>query len=151
MKETDNMAAKVLLNLGVELGKVRSAVEFIIGGGEHSSPGEIGLTPRAKKVIELAVDESACQKSRYIGTEHLLIGLMRDGEGVAAGVLESLDVSVDKLREEVVRLNAGPVTEPESSSRIEDIERIWVGCRWYFFLSAVSFAAGLIVGQMTQS
>ena len=90
VRETDGVAAKVLSNLGVELNKVRSAVEFIIGRGERTTTGEIGLTPRAKKVIELAVDEARRLQHNYIGTEHLLIGLMREGEGVPAGVLESL-------------------------------------------------------------
>ena len=104
VRETDGVAAKVLSNLGVELNKVRSAVEFIIGRGERATPGEIGLTPRAKKVIELAVDEARRLNHHYIGTEHLLIGLMREGEGVAAGVLESLGVSLDKVRGETSRI-----------------------------------------------
>lgn len=104
VRETDGVAAKVLGSLGVELNKVRSAVEFIIGRGERSTPGEIGLTPRAKKVIELAVDEARRLSHHYIGTEHLLIGLMREGEGVAAGVLESLGVNLDKVRGETSRI-----------------------------------------------
>ena len=104
VRETDGVAAKVLANLGVELNKVRSAVEFIIGRGERSTPGEIGLTPRAKKVIELAVDEARRLNHHYIGTEHLLIGLMREGEGVAAGVLESLGVNLEKVRGETSRI-----------------------------------------------
>ena len=104
VRETDGVAAKVLANLGVELNKVRAAVEFIIGRGERSTPGEIGLTPRAKKVIELAVDEARRLSHHYIGTEHLLIGLMREGEGVAAGVLESLGVNLDKVRGETSRI-----------------------------------------------
>ena len=104
VRETDGIAARVLSNLGVELHKVRSAVEFIIGRGERSAPGEIGLTPRAKKVIELAVDEARRLNHHYIGTEHLLIGLMREGEGVAAGVLESLGVNLDKVRGEASRI-----------------------------------------------
>ena len=100
VRETEGVAARVLSNLNVELVKVRSAVEFIIGRGERPTPGDIGLTPRAKKVIELAVDEARRLNHSYIGTEHLLIGLMREGEGVAAGVLESLGVSLDKVREE---------------------------------------------------
>ena len=98
--ETEGVAARVLSNLNVEHVKVRSAVEFIIGRGERPTPGEIGLTPRAKKVIELAVDEARRLNHHYIGTEHLFIGLMREGEGVAAGVLESLGVSLEKVREE---------------------------------------------------
>ncbi|MBO03804.1 MAG: NDP-hexose 4-ketoreductase [Chloroflexi bacterium] len=100
VRETEGVAARVLSNLNVELVKVRSAVEFIIGRGERPTPGDIGLTPRAKKVIELAVDEARRLNHSYIGTEHLLIGLMREGEGVAAGVLESLGVSLEKAREE---------------------------------------------------
>ena len=104
VRETDGVAAKVLSNLGVELNKVRAAVEFIIGRGERAASGEIGLTPRAKKVIELAVDEARRLNHHYIGTEHLLIGLMREGEGVAAGVLESLSVNLDKVRAETSRV-----------------------------------------------
>ncbi len=104
VRETEGVAARVLSNLNVELVKVRSAVEFIIGRGERPTPGEIGLTPRAKKVIELAVDEARRLNHHYIGTEHLLIGLMREGEGVAAGVLESLGVSLEKVRDETNRI-----------------------------------------------
>ena len=100
VREPEGVAARVLSNLNVELVKARSAVEFIIGRGERPTSGEIGLTPRAKKVIELAVDEARRLNHHYIGTEHLLIGLMREGEGVAAGVLESLGVSLEKVREE---------------------------------------------------
>jgi ATP-dependent Clp protease ATP-binding subunit ClpC len=111
VRETDGVAAKVLSSLGVELTKVRSAVEFIIGRGERASGGEIGLTPRAKKVIELAVDEARRLSHHYIGTEHLLIGLMREGEGVAAGVLESLGVNLDKVRAETGRVLTQNVAE----------------------------------------
>ena len=121
VRETEGVAARVLSNLNVELVKVRSAVEFIIGRGERPTPGEIGLTPRAKKVIELAVDEARRLNHHYIGTEHLLIGLMREGEGVAAGVLESLGVSLEKVRDETNRIiqsqSSGQSGSPPSSSR----------------------------------
>ncbi len=104
VREGDGVAAKVLANLGVELNKVRSAVEFIIGRGDRAVTGEIGLTPRAKKVIELAVDEARRLGHHYIGTEHLLLGLVREGEGIAAGVLASLGISLDKVRGEVTRI-----------------------------------------------
>ena len=117
VRETDGTAAKVLAGLGVELNKVRSAVEFIIGKGERSVGGEIGLTPRAKKVIELAVDEARRLSHNYIGTEHLLIGLMREGEGVAAGVLESLGVTLDKVRAETSRVLAQEEGQPQSGQR----------------------------------
>ena len=82
VRETEGVAARVLSGLGVDLTKVRSAVEFIIGRGEKPTQGEIGLTPRAKKVVELAVDEARRMNHTYIGTEHLLIGLLREGEGI---------------------------------------------------------------------
>ena len=104
VREGDGVAAKVLANMGVELNKVRSAVEFIIGRGDRVVVGEIGLTPRAKKVIELAVDEARRLNHHYIGTEHLLLGLVREGEGIAAGVLESLGVSLDKVRAQVIHV-----------------------------------------------
>ena len=112
VREGDGVAAKVLANLGVELQKVRSAVEFIIGRGDRIVLGEIGLTPRAKKVIELAVDEARRLNHHYIGTEHLLLGLVREGEGIAAGVLESLGVNLEKVRVETIRVLGR--TGPES-------------------------------------
>ncbi|MGH2534119.1 MAG: ATP-dependent Clp protease ATP-binding subunit [Thermomicrobiales bacterium] len=104
VREGDGVAARVLGNMGVQLPKVRSAVEFIIGRGEQAPMGEIGLTPRAKKVIELAVDEARRLNHHYIGTEHLLLGLVREGEGIAAGVLESLGVNLEKVRAQVMQV-----------------------------------------------
>ena len=117
VRETDGVAAKVLVNLGVELAKVRSAVEFIIGRNDAPISKEgIGLTPRAKKVIELAVDEARRSNHNYIGTEHLLIGLMREGDGVAAGVLENLGVNLDKVRAEAGRLMTQTVQQSQAGS-----------------------------------
>src|SRR5579883_1254448 len=104
VREGEGVAAKVLANLGVELNKVRSAVEFIIGRGDRAVLGEIGLTPRAKKVIELAVDEARRLNHGYIGTEHLLLGLVREGEGIAAGVLHSLGATTERVRAETLRI-----------------------------------------------
>jgi ATP-dependent Clp protease ATP-binding subunit ClpC len=104
VREGDGVAARVLGNMGVQLPKVRSAVEFIIGRGEQAPMGEIGLTPRAKKVLELAIDEARRLNHHYIGTEHLLLGLVREGEGIAAGVLESLGVNLEKVRAQVMQV-----------------------------------------------
>ncbi|MEE9201777.1 MAG: ATP-dependent Clp protease ATP-binding subunit, partial [Dehalococcoidia bacterium] len=116
VREGEGVAARVLSNLGVDLHKVRAAVEFIIGRGEKPPSGEIGLTPRAKRVIELSVDEARNLNHNYIGTEHLLLGLLREGEGVAAGVLESLGMNLDKVRSEVNRILQSP-TSPQPWSR----------------------------------
>ena len=115
VREGEGVAAKVLSNMGVELNKVRSAVEFIIGRGDRAVMGDIGLTPRAKKVIELAVDEARRLGHHYIGTEHLLLGLVREGEGIAAGVLESLGVSLDKVRAEVTRILSQSMPQPSGT------------------------------------
>jgi uncharacterized damage-inducible protein DinB len=121
VREGDGVAAQVLRNLGIELYKVRSAVEFIIGRGDRRVTGDIGLTPRAKRVIELAVEEGRRLGHHYIGTEHLLLGIISEGEGIAAGVLESLGMSLEKVRNSVVDIvgskNAGVPSEEYSKAR----------------------------------
>jgi ATP-dependent Clp protease ATP-binding subunit ClpC len=105
VREDEGVAAKVLHDLGVDLQKVRSSVEdIIVGRGGRIVLGEIGLTPRAKQVIELAVDEARRMNHHYIGTEHLLLGLVREGEGIAAGVLKSQGVTLEKARWQTIRL-----------------------------------------------
>ncbi len=104
LREGEGVAAKVLVEMGVELNRVRSAVEFIIGRGDRMIVGEIGLTPRAEKVIELAVDEARRLGHHYIGTEHLLLGLLREGEGVAAKVLDSFGVNLEKVRTQTIQV-----------------------------------------------
>ena len=131
VREGEGVAAKVLSNMGVELNKVRSAVEFIIGRGDRQVMGEIGLTPRAKKVIELAVDEARRLGHHYIGTEHLLLGLVREGEGIAAGVLESLGVSLDKVRAEVTRILSQSATQGQgqggrSTTRTPTVDQLGI-------------------------
>ena len=130
VRETEGVAARVLSSLAVDLSKVQSAVEFIIGRGEKPTQGEIGLTPRAKKVVELAVDEARRMNHTYIGTEHLLIGLLREGEGVAAGVLESLGVTLDKVRAETHRILSHSAssggTGARSSTRTPTLDQLGV-------------------------
>lgn len=106
VREGEGVAARVLQSMGVQLPKVRSAVEFIIGRGESTVVGEIGLTPRARMVIKYAVEEASRLGHHYIGTEHLLLGLVREGEGIAAGVLESLGVNLEKVRRQVLQVLA---------------------------------------------
>jgi ATP-dependent Clp protease ATP-binding subunit ClpA len=108
VREGDGVAAKVLTNLGVELSTVRETVGFVVGRGDRMVMGEIGLTPRVKRVMELAVAEARELDHQYIGTEHLLLGLVREGEGVAAGVLMSLGVSLDRVRNGVIDVLSQP-------------------------------------------
>ncbi len=129
VREGEGVAARVLENMNVELAKVRTAVEFIIGRGDRPVVGEVGLTPRAKRVIELAIDEARRLGHNYIGTEHLLLGLVREGEGIAAGVLESLGVNLDKVRHEVIRVlsqssSAGPTPETKRASKTPTVDQL---------------------------
>ncbi|MFH1258976.1 MAG: ATP-dependent Clp protease ATP-binding subunit [Elusimicrobiota bacterium] len=101
----EGVAAQVLSNLGVDLQRVRGEIEKIVGTGDNVLLlGEIPFTPRAKKVLELAVEESQNLGHNYVGTEHLLLGLIREEEGVAARVLENLGVKAELVREEVISL-----------------------------------------------
>ncbi|MDA8212884.1 MAG: ATP-dependent Clp protease ATP-binding subunit [Clostridia bacterium] len=108
--EGEGIAAKALQSLGISLESVRTEVEKIVGKGEGPVKGEIGLTPRAKKVLELSFDEARRLGHNYIGTEHLLLGLIREGEGVAARVLQNLGANLDRVRNQVLRLLGGLVS-----------------------------------------
>ncbi len=98
MKEENGVASKVLIELGVEPSQVVRAVERTVGRGERPPFGKPTLAPRTKRVIELAVDEARLMGHHYIGTEHLLLGLVREGEGIAVNVLRGLGVSLDRVR-----------------------------------------------------
>ena len=103
IREGEGVAARVLENMNVELAKVRTVVEFIIGRGDRPAVGEVGLTPLAKRTIELAIEEARGLGHRYIGTEHLLLGLIRLGDGIGPGVLASMGVDVERARAEGIR------------------------------------------------
>lgn len=113
VREGDGIAAKALQSLGVSTDKVQAEVEKIIGTGQ-SQTGAMTYTPRAKKVIELSIDEARKLNHTYVGTEHILLGLIREGEGVAARVLANLNVSLSKARQQVLQLLGGDVAEAGS-------------------------------------
>jgi ATP-dependent Clp protease ATP-binding subunit ClpC len=129
LREDEGVGAKVLANLGVSLSKARSAVEFIIGRGEKPVAGEIGLTPRAKRVIELAIDEARHLGHNYIGTEHLLLGLLREGGGVAADVLDSFGITLEQARTESLRVLGEGITRAKptrSTSRTPLLDQLGI-------------------------
>jgi ATP-dependent Clp protease ATP-binding subunit ClpC len=103
VRERDGLAAKVLMTMGIDLNDARRRVESIIGRSNRVVFGELRLTPRSKKVIELAVDEARRLGHHYIGTEHLLLGLIREGDGIGAGVLKSFGIALGQARSEVMR------------------------------------------------
>ncbi|MEX0789432.1 MAG: ATP-dependent Clp protease ATP-binding subunit [Actinomycetota bacterium] len=107
ISEGEGVAAKALESLGVSLDSVRSQVEEIIGTGSSSPQGHIPFTPRAKKVLELSLREALQLGHNYIGTEHILLGLIREGEGVAAQVLQKLGADLGRVRQQVIQLLSG--------------------------------------------
>jgi ATP-dependent Clp protease ATP-binding subunit ClpA len=114
LRQKDGMATAVLLRLRVRLAQVRKAVEFIIGHRDRAMLGELGLTPRGKMVIELAVDEARRLRHVEVRSEHLLLGLVREGEGIAAGVLKSLGLNPERVRAAV--LEEIRIEEPRTPS-----------------------------------
>ncbi len=108
LREEEGVAARVLDGLEVSVEEVRAAVVRIVGSGEESPQGQIPFTPRAKKVLELALREALSLGHNYIGTEHILLGLVREDEGVAARILLDLDAEPEKIRGEVMRALSGP-------------------------------------------
>ena len=102
--EGNGTGAKALESLGISLDTVRQQVQEIIGQGQHAPSGRIPFTPQAKKVLELALQESRALGHDYIGTEHILLGLLRQGDGVAGHVLSELGADLDGVRAQVVRL-----------------------------------------------
>ena len=117
--EGDGVAAKALESLGISLQAVRAQVEEIIGRGPEPPPaGHIPFTPRAKKVLELSLRESLQLGHNYIGTEHILLGLIREGDGVAAQVLVKLGADLNRVRQQVIQLLHGyQGQEPRSGRR----------------------------------
>ena len=105
--EGEGVAAKALESLGISLEAVRSQVEEIIGQGQQAPSGHIPFTPRAKKVLELSLREALQLGHNYIGTEHILLGLIREGEGVAAQVLKKLGADLSRVRQQVIQLLSG--------------------------------------------
>ena len=119
--EHEGVAAKALESLDISLESVRAQVEEIIGRGGITPSGHIPFTPRAKKVLELSLRESLQLGHNYIGTEHILLGLLREGEGVAAQVLIKLGADLDRVREQVVQLL---VAQGDASSSASEGEAV---------------------------
>jgi ATP-dependent Clp protease ATP-binding subunit ClpC len=126
VREQEGVAARVLESLDITLERVRAQVVRLVGSGDEFTQGQIPFTPRAKRVLELALREAVSLNHRYIGTEHILLGLVRENEGVGARVLLDFDADSEKIRDEVVRLlpeaattGEGPLYEPGSQGLVE--------------------------------
>jgi ATP-dependent Clp protease ATP-binding subunit ClpC len=115
--EDEGVAAKALKSLGIALDEVRHQVEEIIGQGRQAPSGHIPFTPRAKKVLELSLREALQLGHNYIGTEHILLGLIHEGEGIAAQVLVKLGADLGRVRQQVLQqLYGGPEREPDTGA-----------------------------------
>ena len=127
IQERDGVAAKALDSLGINLNAVRRQVEEVIGRGQATPAGHIPFTPRAKKVLELSLREALQLGHNYIGTEHILLGLIREGDGVAAQVLQTLGADLNRVRQTVIQLLSGYAGAGERSEPGEEIRTTDVG------------------------
>src|SRR5579864_7477163 len=115
VRENDSVAARILDRLGVSLGRIRSEIERQVTRGDGRLGQDMQLTPRAKRVIDLSYDEARQLNNNYIGTEHLLLGLVREAEGLAGRVLLSLGVELEGLRREVILLQGAERAAKEAA------------------------------------
>jgi ATP-dependent Clp protease ATP-binding subunit ClpC len=119
--EGEGIAAQAIVSLGVSLEAVRQQVEEIIGQGQSPPTGHIPFTPRAKKVLELGLREALHLGHNYIGTEHLLLGLVREGEGVGAQVLGKLGADLNGVRQQVIQLLSGYTGDPQAGPEWQEV------------------------------
>ena len=155
LREEEGIAARVLESLDITVEQVRARVTATVGQGDGVTTGQIPFTPRAKKVLELALGEGLSLGHNYIGTEHLLLGLVRENDGVAARILLELGTDAETIRNEVIRMLSGPGrSDPASqvqSARLmarvqETSDRTPLILS--LVISAVSFPLGLLVGWL---
>ncbi len=116
LREEEGLAARVLESLDITVEEVRAQVARIVGQGDEVTTGQIPFTPRAKKVLELALREALSLGHNYIGTEHILLGLVRENEGVAARILLDFDADAEKIRNEIIRMLSGPGRRQQGAS-----------------------------------
>jgi ATP-dependent Clp protease ATP-binding subunit ClpC len=116
LREEEGLAARVLESLDITVEEVRAQVARIVGQGDEVTTGQIPFTPRAKKVLELALREALSLGHNYIGTEHILLGLVRENEGVAARILLDFDADAEKIRNEIIRMLSGPGRRGQSGA-----------------------------------
>jgi ATP-dependent Clp protease ATP-binding subunit ClpC len=158
LREEEGIAALVLASLDITVEEARAQVARRVGQGDEVTTGQIPFTPRAKKVLELALREAQAMGHNYIGTEHVLLGLVRENSGVAAQILLDLDADAEKIRNEIIRMLAGvpvgrvqglvsmPVTTtthtPARGRRLPPIALLVTG--WLLF--ALALGVGVLIG-----
>ena len=159
LREEEGLAARVLESLDITVEEVRAQVARIVGQGDEVTTGQIPFTPRAKKVLELALREALSLGHNYIGTEHILLGLVRENEGVAAQILLDFDADAETIRRELLRRLGGPAPgEPYADdvplrsprvTRLGATREPWSPHLLFAIaLAAVGFPLGLLVGWL---
>jgi ATP-dependent Clp protease ATP-binding subunit ClpC len=153
LREEEGIGARVLESLDITVEEVRAQVVRVVGTGDETPTGQIPFTPRAKKVLELSLREALALGHNYIGTEHVLLGIVREHEGVAARILLELGADAETIRNEVIRALSGPgprpvasyqPMEPSTLSERRVPAELLVG--WALF--AVAFGFGLLAGWL---
>jgi ATP-dependent Clp protease ATP-binding subunit ClpC len=158
LRDEDGLASRVLDRLGVSLSGVREQVGRIVGPGEVVTTGQIPFTPRAKKVLELSLKEAIALGHNHIGTEHLLLAIVRENEGVAVRILLDHDADAEKVRVAALELIGGEVPERYEQtmreavvrSRIRPALKIDSGSALMLIAGAGLFVGGLLVGRLTR-
>ncbi len=145
LREEEGIAARVLESLDITVEEVRAQVVQTVGRGEEVTTGQIPFTPRAKKVLNLALREALSLGHNYVGTEHILLGIVREGNGVAIDILRDLDADAPKVRDKVLR-QLGGAPRPAPPRRLRRRRRVpdWLT----FVAGAVVFAVGLGLGWL---
>jgi ATP-dependent Clp protease ATP-binding subunit ClpA len=152
LREEEGIAARVLESLDVEVNEVRAQVARVVGQGDEATTGQIPFTPRAKKVLELSLREALSLNHSYIGTEHVLLGLVRENEGVAARILLDLGVDAEMVRKTVLESlgKEAPRPVPVLPYEIETLQRQAAAygrlIGWTLF--AVALGIGLLLGWL---
>jgi ATP-dependent Clp protease ATP-binding subunit ClpC len=147
LRMEEGLAARLLETFGVSVEDVRARVRAIVGEGTETAPPQIPFTPRAKKVLELGLREALSLGHNYVGTEHILLGLARENEGVAARILLDFDLGPDRIRTEVIRMLSGPGVGAEPGPRPAAPAREWP-LIVAVVLAAASFPLGLAIGWL---
>lgn len=137
MRQEDGLAARVISRLGLELGEVRAEVIRIVSEGDVALVGRIPFTPRAKKVLELALREALSLGHNFIGTEHILLGLVRENEGVAARILLDFDADPTKVRDEIIRTLSGRGSQKVWRRSDVQVGQLWERAGRVFRVTAI--------------
>jgi ATP-dependent Clp protease ATP-binding subunit ClpC len=157
LREEEGLAARVLESLDITVEEVRAQVVRIVGQGDEVTTGQIPFAPRAKKVLELALREALSLGHNYIGTEHILLGLVHENEGTAMRILLDFDADAEKIRNEIIRTLSGPGLREQSTMWEPRTIRFASGRssavrRWFQWPSmltgAVLLGLGLLIGRL---